>query len=515
MASIWLAKLDAYNPNTSSVVSLYFSSSGYVTSTTNLPPGIGSHIAFEPRIQNPATIRRDCFDRARTYGSSQVGYGALELSNTDGALDYLSNYGLDGRTLTIVLGSVYQGSAPVWTTILTGTVEQPEISWDKVYLRLRDRLAELDKHACQNLYAGSNSLPSGLEGVAGDIKDSRKPKLYGTAYNIAPVLVNTSRLIYQVSDGAINTVAACYDRGSSLTKGTDYTSQSDMDNNSPAAGYFRVWPAGGYIRLGSIPSGLVTCDATQGAAAINRTAAQILKQIAIDAGISSGSISSADVTALDTANSAEIGVWLQEETCIDAMDLVANSIGAYYGFDRLGVLRMKRLEAPSGSAVVTLTNNEIISISREATADEGRGIPTWRYNLGYKQFYVTQDSDLAGAVTDARRSELKLKERTTSSVDSSIKTKHLLATDISASTYLIDSTAAATEASRRLSLYKVDRVMYNVKAGLSSDTISLIDLGAVIKLQINRFEMQAGKDFIVIGYTADYRLGILDLTLWG
>lgn len=515
MASIWLAKLDAYNPDTSSVVQLYFSSAGYTTGTTNLPPGISSHIAFEPRIQNPATIRRDCFDRGRTYGSSQVGYGALELSNADGALDYLSNYGLDGRALTIILGTVSQGSAPVWTTILTGTVEQPEISWDKVFLRLRDRLAELDKHACQTLYLGNNSLPSGLEGVAGDIKGNRKPRLYGTVFNITPVLVNTSRLIYQVSETAINTVSACYDRGSALTKGTDYTSQSDMETNAPAAGNFRVWPAGGFIRLGSSPTGVITCDATQGASAANRTAAQIIKQIALDAGISSGDISSADISALDTANSAEIGIWLQEETCIDAMDMVANSIGAYYGFDRLGDLRTKRLEAPSGSAVITLTNNEVISISREATADEGRGISVWRYNLGYKQFYVTQDSDLAGAVNADRRSELKLKERVISSEDTAIKTKHLLASDITASTYLIDSSAATTEASRRLSLYKVERVMYNVKAGLSSDTISLIDLGSVIKLQMNRFGMQAGKDFIVIGYTADYRLGILDLTLWG
>jgi hypothetical protein len=515
MASIWLARLDTYNSTSSQVEPVYFSSAGFVTGTANLPPGGAAHTYYEPRIQNPATIRRDAFQQGRTYGSSQVGYGALELTNADGGLDYLADRGMGGRALTIVLGDVKPGGTPTWTTVMTGTVEQPEISWGKVSLRLRDRLAELDKHACQTTYAGNNSLPSGLEGVAGDIKGQRKPRLYGTVYNIDPPLVNTSRLIYQVSETAINTVSAVYDRGSSLTKGADYTSQSDMETTAPAAGNFRVWPAGGYFRLGSSPTGQITCDATQGAAAANRTAAQVLKQLALDAGIVSGDVTAADVTALDTANAAELGIWLREESVIDAMDQVANSVGAYYGFDRLGKLRLARMEAPSGTPVATLTEFEIINIEREASSDEGRGVPTWKYTLGYKQFYITQESDIAGAVTTDRRTELKRKERTVEATDSSIKTKHLLATDMAGSTYLIDATASQTECTRRLNLYKAERAMYRVKAGIDNASLTAIELGSVIRLQIQRFGMAAGKDFRVIGYTADYRLQILDLTLWG
>lgn len=515
MASIWLAKLDTYNSGTSSVESVYLSSAGFVTGTANLPPGGSAHTYYEPRIQNPATVRRDAFQQGHTYGSSQVGYGALELTNADGALDYLADRGMSGRPLTIVLGTVYPGGTPTWTTVMTGTVEQPEISWNKVFLRLRDRLAELDKHACQTTYAGTNSLPAGLEGVAGDLKGRRKPRLYGTVYNIDAPLVNTSRLIYQVSETAINTVSAVYDRGSSLTKGADYASQSAMETTAPAAGTFRVWPAGGYFRLGSIPTGQVTCDATQGAAAANRTAAQVLKQVALDAGIVSGDITAADVTALDSATSAELGVWLQEETSINAMDMVANSVGAYFGFDRLGKLRMARMEAPSGSPVTTLTESEVITIERAASSDEGRGVPAWKYSMGYKHFYTVQESDLAGVVTDARRTELKREERTVEATDASIKTKHLLASDMEGSTFLIDATAAQTECTRRLNLYKAERSMYQVKAGMDIASLSAVELGSVVRLQIQRFGMGSGKDFRVIGYTADYRLQILDLTLWG
>lgn len=515
MASIWLAHLVAYDPAIAGTRPLYFSSAGYVTGMANLPPGSAANIAYEPRIKNPATIRRDCFDAGTTSGSSRVGYGALELINNDGGLDYLADLGLDGRALTLILGTVQPGQAPVWTTVLTGTVEQPEISWSKVMLRLRDRLAEFDKPACPTTYAGNNVLPAGLEGVAGDIKGQRKPRLYGSVFNVSPPCVNTSRLAYQVSEQAIATVSAVYDRGAALTKGADYVSQADMEGTAPAAGYFRVWPGGGCFRLGSTPSGQVTCDAKQGAAADNRTAAQVLKQLALDAGLAAGSISAADVAALDVANSAEIGIWLQDQTTLQAMDLAAGAVGAWFGFDRLGVLRMARLDAPSGAPVATLTSADNIKIERQATNDDGRGVPAWRYSLGYKPFGVTQDNDLAGSVTDARRAELRLAERTVEATDPTVKTKHLLASELSASTVLVDAAAAQTEATRRLGLYGVDRALYTARAGADASTLAAIELGVVLRLQVDRFGMAAGKDYRVLGYTADYRLSILDLTLWG
>ena len=83
------------------------------------------------------------------------------------------------------------------------------------------------------------------------------------------------------------------------------------------------------------------------------------------------------------------------------------------------------------------------------------------------------------------------------------------------STYLVDATAAATEAARRLGLYKATRSMYAVRARLDSSALSQVELGAVVRLQLNRFGMSTGQDFRVIGFTADYRLSVLELTLWG
>lgn len=514
MASIWLAHLTVYDPTLPGLRTLYFSSQGFTSGATP-PPGGVAHTAYEPRIQQPAVLRRDCFDRGTTGGESRVGYGALELVNLDGGLDYLADLGIDGQPISLILGSMARNGAPVWETVLVGTVEQPAIGWSSVTLRLRDRQAELAKPLSAATFAGTNALPAGLEGVD-DIKGKTKPVCFGKVFNVSPPMVNTSRLIYQVSTGAISTVSAVYDRGLGLSKGADYASQADMETTAPSASTFRVWPAGGYFRLGSSPTGIVTADVTQGASASDRTTAQLIKQIALSMGIAAGDINAADVTALDAANSAEVGYWTDSsDDANEALDDLANSIGAWWGFDRLGKLRMQRFEAPSGTPVAYLEPADIIRIDRVANNDAGRGIPAWKVTLGYKKFFTTQPNDLAGAVAVTRRQELAKDYRTVEAEDAAIKTRHTLATPLEFDTLLIDATAAQTECTRRLNLYKAERATITARLALDASLISSLDLGVVVRLTLPRFGMAAGRDFRVIGLQPDYKLRLIDVTLWG
>lgn len=520
MSTIYLAHVTVYDPAIAGTKVLYYcTGTGFVTGTdaAKRPAGIPAHTYYEPRIKQPASMRRDCFSRGATGGASEIGYGEMLMVNKDGALDGFLDYGLDGRSIEILIGQMSPWQTPVFTTILKGTIEQPRVSWDTVSIRLRDRQAELDKPVQATKYAGNNSLPNGLEGVAGDIKGQPKPRLYGRAFNFAPPCVNTSRLIYQVNDGAVQSVDAVYDRGATLTKGADYTSQSDMETNAPAASNFRAWPAGGYFRLGSSAIGQITTDATQGAAASNRTAAQIINAVATGpGGIASGDVVSADITALDSANSAEVGIYVGEESTVRAvLDEVAGAVGAWWGFDRLGQFRAQRLELPSGTPVATLTEVEIIKIDRVATTDKGAGVPAWRVALNYKKFYAAQDSDIAGAVTDARRAEIRNTWRSTVAEDAAVKTAHPLAPQLDFDTLLIDAAAAGTEGSRCLMLYKTRRDPFAVRVALDAVLAAAIDLGTVVRVVHTRFGLAAGKDFRVLGLQPDARTNMLDLTLWG
>jgi hypothetical protein len=344
---------------------------------------------------------------------------------------------------------------------------------------------------------------------------SPKPLLYGQVFNIAPIMVNSSKLTYQINDGAIAAVSNVYDKGIALTFHADEPNVADLEAHDPPSGKYTTCLALGYIRVGSVPTGLLTCDATQGAASSNRTVAQVLKAMALKAGIASGDINASDVTALDTANNSVIGIWIDgADSAMVAMDKVAQSIGAYFGFDALGVLRMGLFTAPTGSATLEIDINNILSIEHGRTNDTDKGIPAWRVNLTYQKNYSVQDFDLAGAVTAARRSVLSLPALTKSAEDTAIKTQYALAPTIEKESLLVDATAAQTEATRLLNLYKTSRDLYTVTIALDLTT-TLPDLNNIINITINRFGLNSGKLFKIIGIESDYSKNRATLTLWG
>lgn len=506
---IYIVEIVAAIDAAGTTATLRYCSQRYTTKPADTP----ANTFYDDRIINPATISRALYSNGTTSGASRVNYGAVELSNVDGGLDYILLYSFDGRSLVIKIGN--DGDAySAFTTILSGTMEQVEFTFSKVTILVRDKLAIVDRPLQTTLYAGNNTLPNGVEGVA-DIAKSPKPLLYGQVFNIAPIMVNSSLLIYQINDGAIQAVGAVYDRGVGLTFHADEPNVADLEAHNPPSGKYTTCLALGYIRVGTVPSGLLTCDATQGATSASRTVAQVLKAMSLKAGIIAGDISASDVTALDTANGAAIGMWIDgADSAMVTMDSVAQSVGAYFGFDALGSLRMGLFTAPTGSASLEIDTSNILFIEHGRTNDTDKGVPVWRVNLTYQKNYTVQDFDLAGAVTAARKSVLSLPSATKSAEDAAIKTQYTLAATIEKASLLIDATAAQTEATRLLALYKVSRDLYTVTIALDL-TATLPDLNDIVKITMSRFSLTSGKLFKVIGIESDYSRNRATLTLWG
>ncbi|OJU66994.1 MAG: hypothetical protein BGO05_27680 [Rhizobiales bacterium 63-7] len=97
--------------------------------------------------------------------------------------------------------------------------------------------------------------------------------------------------------------------------------------------------------------------------------------------------------------------------------------------------------------------------------------------------------------------------------DDDVKAIHKLAPELTYETYLVNEADAIAEAQRRLALHSVprDRFLVPVKAYL----VEKIDLGDIVRLQVNRFGLDEGKDFVVIGITENLETGITTLDVWG
>jgi hypothetical protein len=491
----------------------YVSDAPFQTSPTDTP----ANVAFEPALDNPGDLGVSIYSDGQTSGATKLDLGEIVLKNPDGQFDAWLTYGFDGRPVTIRTGTT--GAYPnAFPSVLTGTVDAVEATFDSLTIRIRDRQYVFELPVLTTRFAGSNSLPNGLEGVAGDLKDKPKPKVFGKVFNVSPPCVNTSKLTYQVNDGALQAISAVYDQGAALTPGADYATSTLLQAASPSAGTFITCLAEGYFRLGSSPAGTITADVTQGATAAARTVAQILKALAISAGIPSADVVAAEITALDTANSSVVGIWIDgDRTFRDVMDEVASSIGAYYFIDRVGLFRVGRLTAPSGTSVAEIADFDTLEDTERRVGSDG-GRPIWRVTVRHSRLWTVQGSDIASSVTAVRRAELAEEYRAEKAEDAAVKTQFLLANELTIDTCLTAAADAATEAARLLAMLKVRRDVFDVPVPLEAFAEwsgAGMRLGHTVSLTLNRFGMSSGKLFRLIGQKIELGENRAVLSLWG
>jgi hypothetical protein len=494
-----------------------------VTAYAFYPPGEAEPAAayYDGRIVEPGNFQRAVFAPGTTGGESTVGAGEIILANPDGGLDGLLDYGLDGRPVrisTIPNESAAASSAARWAT---ATAQQVEVSWNRVTIRLRDRLEMLRVPLQSTVYAGTTTSGglNSAEGQPEDLRDRPKPLLYGEVYNVPAVLANAFDLIYQLHDGALASIDAVYDAGVPLLFSANYASITALRTATIQGGNYATCLSAGLFRIGASPFGAITADATEGATAADRTAAQVARRIITRSALTTGDLDLASFTALDGDNSAPVGIWFPDPvTALEASNTVLSSVGGWLLPNRLGVFEVGRLEAPAAPVASTFTEDEVLErgggIERIASGDRGAGVPVWRVTVRYRRHYAVQGAtEVAGCVASARRAELAQEWRSVKAENSAVKTKHLLATELSVDTCLADSADAQAEAERLLALYSVrrDRLIVPV----DTDLAAAVDLGRTVSIQVGRWGYSGGRLMTVLGLAEQAAAGVSEIEVWG
>lgn len=252
MSDLSLVEMRVWDPAISGVRTLRYGTAGYVTG----PSAVPANAYFDHRIKRAPSLARTCFAAGTTQGRSTVAVGDLVLLNGDGDLDALCGYGFDGRELIQWHATADSPVFPDDFEQSVATMDGVEVSRDAVTVRVRDRQFETAVPLQPNKYAGDNVLPDGLEGVADDLLGKPKPVCYGAASNVPAIPVNSSRLIYQVTDGPVASIGAVYDRGIALWSDGPW-----VNVTLPGATFFgyAVACGGGYIVVaGSLAVGTPT-----------------------------------------------------------------------------------------------------------------------------------------------------------------------------------------------------------------------------------------------------------------
>lgn len=495
---------------------IYVSDRGFVTRPVDSPAN--THMA--PRVKLPASLRRDIIAPGRTIlGRTQARYGDVVITNPDGALDGWFDYAFDGREFVQYVGDFGSVFPTGYTRLVTATMDEAAFTEGEIRIKLRDRVGELDKPVQTTLYAGTGTLEGSSE-----LTGKPKPMLYGYKRHIRPPLVDSSRLIYHINSTG-DSVTLDYGSGfvvfengvgipQDTVTGATYSDQADMLANAPAAGTFRVWPAGGYIRLGSSPSGVITCHASTTVDTVGAFWAAITALAATD------NVASGIETALDAANAGTIGLWIgpdEEPTMAEVLDRALGTIGGWCGTNNDGELTAGVLKDPSNqTATYTFPTGWLDNLRRVPVADSFGGVPCWRARMKWDEKIAFSDSEIAGSISDGGRAELKQSHAVAiGDSDSSILTKHPLAPDLLLDSLFTSSAVSpSAEAERQFNLRSVKRDRFAFRAPMRSET-EAIDLGQYVRIVHPRFGLSAGKNFVIATVAPDTSTGMIDFEVWG
>jgi len=462
-------------------------------------------------------------------GDVAVSTGYLELTNADGALDAAIDIAYNGHAVSILEWFPATGTFSSHKALEGGVIEQATFTNDKVTFQLRDKNFTRDKNNGGSLYGGTNALPAGVDGTANDIKGQRKPTCDGICINITPVLVNTSKLIYQV-DGqrgfATGWSLAVFDRRAALTPGSDYTDQADMEATAPSAGEYRVWPAGGMFRIGaSDPTQLlITCDVTNPVVTSSVPTTSVCAVAGVTRDLLSANPDCGYYSPGDYNQLAKISE-------------VVRSVGGFYRYGYVPTyggldFYVSQLTDPADmpftvyQQTLELDETNILEIDRVVPNDEERGIPVARVNVHYaKNYTVMSPTDLAG-VAQADQAYYSREYRTvTASADPAETAKWATQPEIDVYTLLVDQADAQDEADRLIEMYEIRRDVFSVKVpgevarniaeAPSGSSIFRTDLQSVVQITYPRFGLEAGKLFRVLAVNEDVVQDTFTLTVWG
>jgi hypothetical protein len=122
------------------------------------------------------------------------------------------------------------------------------------------------------------------------------------------------------------------------------------------------------------------------------------------------------------------------------------------------------------------------------------------------------ESDFDASITAAKRDSLVREWSVATASDANVLTPYPNSSALIVNTFLVDPTAAATEASRLLTIYKTQRDFYKIMVKTQPYTLKLND---VVKITFNRYNLTSGKLFRVISIVEDAANNEVELELWG
>lgn len=447
---------------------LYLSNKPFITSNSDTP----SNTAYMPCIQSGITFS----ESIDLSGAASIGYGDIEINNTDGSKDSWLDYVWSNRDIDIYIGDP-RWSRDSFYRIFTGTIYDIS-SRDQSTLNIV-MLNKLDKL--------NSPITEELIGGSGSNKDRVKPLLFGECFNIEPVNTDSvpNTLEYMVHNGPIEDIIEVRDNGVPVL----FTKNLSQ----------------GKFNLSRNPAGQITAS-VQGykLASYTNTIGDIIKTIVTAYGPANSrlTLSDVDTTSLTQASQAA-GIYCKDsENVLDTCQTLAASIGGSLIIDTNGKLKFVKIGTPDVTEKYSITSDDIeyhsISIS-------DKPLVKGSIKLAYCKNWTPQTSSLAAGLPSNHLPVFQDEWYYINVSSSTVLSNYILSEQPSQEdTYLINGTEALTEANSRLTQWSSPKYIVTL---VCFAHLLPVELGDTVRIQHPRYNLDAGKNGIVISVDRDWLAG--------
>jgi hypothetical protein len=475
-------------------------------------------------------------------GLVTASFGDIEFGNPDGELDSLLNSYPDGRPVHVKIGFSHQDSVTGreidddfndFTDVFIGVAGSWEIDQERAILRLRDPGMRLQDDIAKSHYRGTGGEEGDL-----NLEDKSRPSALGVVFNAEPQLVSPGYLIYQIHGGPVQSIDAVYEAGVSLEFDADVATFDLLQQRTVPPGEYATCIERGYIKLGSDPDGRqITVDLhgdagfpgepwsdddtwsdaslwQSGAGPATLAGHVALKVLLEYAKIPYTEIDELSFTIVDTQVHRTVGIYIgtgESRSLENVLGDIGLSSGICFGTNKMGKFAAFRLDL-NVAPTFTFTADQIIEIDREALP---YGVPWFEWSLGYKRAWQVQSTtnEVAGIVEKEHRQFIGQEFRYAKAHSSHIRAAHWTSRPTPIiETVLVERSEAQGEANKKLQFYDVGRTAFRV---VVKNALFLLEIGTVVTLRLDRFDLDAGQNFVVTSVREDLGEMVTEFVCFG
>lgn len=347
-------------------------------------------IVWEPALVSAPTLTMTLWDGDFT-GPVSAGGASVPINMNVLKQTYDADGSLwTGAPIEIFAGQI--GEAWPWTTRFKGKVTGFSRKDQVLTLTASVDNEPFQSNVLTAVYAGTG----GAEGSA-NIKDRVKPLVLGWASNVEPLLIDELNSVYQFSAyGAIEAVTTLFERGADFGAAmADHATYAALVAASIPAGRWATCLAAGMVRLGAPAAGVITADIKghKVSTATPRLTGAVISALAGIAGVSSGLIDAASLSALNTAVPYPINVVLTDQTSFaDIANTLARCCNCQSGVSLAGTFFISAVNF-SGSEVLSLDTSGTLYPEVVRSDELDTSIPYYRTVLGAARSWRVHSAD--------------------------------------------------------------------------------------------------------------------------